>query len=202
MNTPKLIDVTPFEPMIIKVHYDGFDFKKLEPLCEDLIKGANVPASLEIGDARSSVANKKNPHHCEEFNEFYKFINPVVNHIIANEWKLSSFYEYIVGNSWVNYHGKSGLTSEHHHGPATMVIATYLNLPKDGGFIQFKDPMEYQKGYAMREYGDEASNWKTIPAVTGDSLLFPGWIRHRTQPNESNEKRWVLTSNINSIVKK
>jgi hypothetical protein len=37
MPEPKLIDVTPFEPLVIKVHYDGFDFKKLEPICDELI---------------------------------------------------------------------------------------------------------------------------------------------------------------------
>ena len=42
MSVPKLIDVTPFEPLIIKAHYDGFDFKKLEPICDDLIKTTNI----------------------------------------------------------------------------------------------------------------------------------------------------------------
>ena len=42
MSVPKLIDVTPFEPLIIKVHYDGFDFKKLESVCEDLIQTTNI----------------------------------------------------------------------------------------------------------------------------------------------------------------
>jgi ectoine hydroxylase-related dioxygenase (phytanoyl-CoA dioxygenase family) len=38
--------------------------------------------------------------------------------------------------------------------------------------------------------------WKEIPTVTGDVLIFPSWLRHRTQVNNSNEKRWVLTSNF------
>ena len=25
--------------------------------------------------------------------------------------------------------------------------------------------------------------------------MFPGWLRHRTQQNRSNENRWVLTTN-------
>ena len=82
-----------------------------------------------------------------------------------------------------------------------MVAATYLNLPENGGFIQFKDPLEYQRGVNMRETGEELAIWKTIPAKTGDVLLFPGWIRHKTEDNNSNEKRWVLTTNINSIAR-
>ena len=199
MSTPKLIDVTPFEPMIIKVHYDGFNFKKLEPVLEKLVKDSPLPASLEVDDAKSSVSNPMMPHMMDEFSDFYKWLEPIVDHIILNEWGLVKAYRYIYGNSWVNYHGKNGFTDEHHHGPATMVLATYLNLPENGGFIEFKDPLEYQKGVNLREIGEEHINWKKIPAKTGDVLMFPGWIRHRTERNMSTEKRWVLTTNINSF---
>ena len=40
MNTPKLIDVTPFEPLVIKVHYDNWDLESIIPICEKLIKEA------------------------------------------------------------------------------------------------------------------------------------------------------------------
>ena len=74
MPAPKLIDVTPFEPLVIKVHYDGFDFKKLEPICDDLISNTNIKTHLEIGNAASSAPNKnKAPHIMNEFNEFYKW---------------------------------------------------------------------------------------------------------------------------------
>ena len=48
----------------------------------------------------------------------------------------------------------------------------------------------------MKQYDDELYGWKQIPAVSGDVLLFPGYLRHRTQANTNpNERRWVLTSN-------
>ena len=47
MPAPKLIDVTPFEPLIIKVHYDGFDWKELKPICEKMINQTPTPAELE-----------------------------------------------------------------------------------------------------------------------------------------------------------
>ena len=69
-------------------------------------------------------------------------------------------------------------------------------MPENGGYIQFRDPLEYHKGFYMKQYDDELYGWKTIPAVTGDVLLFPGYLRHRTQANTNQtEKRWVLTSN-------
>jgi ectoine hydroxylase-related dioxygenase (phytanoyl-CoA dioxygenase family) len=48
----------------------------------------------------------------------------------------------------------------------------------------------------MKQYDDELYGWKQIPAVSGDVILFPGYLRHRTQANKNpNEKRWVLTTN-------
>ena len=60
------------------------------------------------------------------------------------------------------------------------------------GFIEYKDPLEYIKGFLPKK----CNNWKEIQAKTGDTLLFPGWIRHRTQPNNLLKDRWVLTTNF------
>lgn len=196
MSTPKLIDVTPFEPLVIKVHYDGFDFNKLEPVCNNLIKTTKINASLEIGDAFSSAANKfKNPHFMKEFSDFYNFLEPIAQHVIKNEWSLNSHFKYTISNSWVNVHGNGGFTKSHIHGPTVLTTAAYLQLPENGGFIEFLDPLESIKSYHMKEYDEEEFNWKVVPAKTGDILIFPGWLKHRTQPNKSDINRWVLTTN-------
>jgi uncharacterized protein (TIGR02466 family) len=196
MSTPKLIDATPFEPLVIKVHYDGFDFSKLEPICKNLIETTKINASLEIGDAFSSAANRfKNPHFIKEFSDFYKFLDPIAQHVIKNEWSLNSHFKYTISNSWVNVHGNGGFTKSHIHGPTALTTAAYLQLPENGGFIEFLDPLESIKAYHMKEYDEEQFNWKIVPAKTGDILIFPGWLRHRTQPNASDASRWVLTTN-------
>ncbi len=46
MSEPKLIDVTPFEPLIIKAHYDGFNWNKLEPVVESLINKTKIKVNL------------------------------------------------------------------------------------------------------------------------------------------------------------
>lgn len=196
MSVPKLIDVTPFEPLIIKVHYDGFDWNKLKDACERLIKTTSIKVPLEQGDAASSAANMlRQPHVMPEFREYYKWLEPIAQHILLKEWDLYDRHSYRIANSWVNFHGKGGVTKKHHHAATVLTSAAYLNLPEDGGFIEFRDPLEYVKGFYIKNADDEEFGWKRIPAVTGDVLLFPGYLRHRTQPNNSNEKRWVLTTN-------
>ena len=199
MNQPKLIDVTPFEPLIIKTSYDDWNYSEVISACEKLIKTSPSKVHLEEGNAGSSASNKLNPHHMPEFKKFYGWLHDIAMHIIKKEWNMYKDFEYSIVNSWVNYHDKGGTTLEHHHGAAAMVVTTYLSLPEDGGFIQFKDPMEYHKGFFMHNEDDGFWNWKTVPAKTGDIIMFPGWLRHRTQTSNSEGRRWVLTTNINSM---
>ncbi len=58
--------------------------------------------------------------------------------------------------------------------------------------------MEYPKGM-HQHHNVEDWVWKKVPAKTGDVLLFPGWIRHRTEHSRTNDERWVLTTNYMSL---
>ena len=201
VNDVDIKDVTPFDPLVLKVHYDGFDWKKLEPVCEEIMKSVKMQVHLETGDAKSSAPNQQTPpHKRKEFADFYKFIEPISQKILKKYWGFFENGRYAISNSWINYHGKGGATAIHHHGPAALTMAAYLNLPKDGGYIQFKDPLEYHKGHFLKNIDEELYDWKTLKAETGDVIIFPGWIRHRTEPNKSDEKRWVLTTNYMTAV--
>ena len=194
METPKLIDATPFQPLIIKSHYD-FDWEALKPICQKLIDGTPMKVALEKGGGRSSVYNETKPHKMKEFKKFYDWLQSIVRHVIVDEWGYTSGLQYEPVSSWVNVHHKEGFTDEHAHGATQLVIAAYLNLPEDGGFIEYKDPLEYQKGFHYRPLETEWK-WNKVEAKTGDVIMFPGWLQHRTQPSQSTEERWVLTTNI------
>jgi ectoine hydroxylase-related dioxygenase (phytanoyl-CoA dioxygenase family) len=60
-----------------------------------------------------------------------------------------------------------------------MVSAAYLSIPDNSGYFEYKDV-----------------TWKELPTVSGDVIIFPGWIEHRTQTNNSSEDRWVITTNF------
>ena len=202
MYIPQLTEVNLFDPLIFKSHFYQWDWNKIEPLCEEWIGEKPRQIYLEQGNAASSVANANEikPHQHPDFQQFYKWVKPIADNIMFKKWKLSKDFDYKIVNSWVNVHGEGGMTEIHDHGPTTLVITAYLNLPENGGFIQFKDPLEYHHAHLIKEFDTELGSWRTLPAKTGDVVMFPGWLRHRTQPNKSKEKRWVLTTNINCII--
>ena len=202
MYIPQLTEVNLFDPLIFKSHFYQWDWNKIEPLCEEWIGEKPRQIYLEQGNAASSVANANEikPHQHPDFQQFYKWVKPIADNIMFKKWKLSKDFDYKIVNSWVNVHGEGGVTEIHDHGPTTLVITAYLNLPENGGFIQFKDPLEYHHAHLIKEFDTELGSWRTLPAKTGDVVMFPGWMRHKTEPNKSKEKRWVLTTNINCII--
>ena len=192
MISNRIQSANPFEPIVHKLHFD-FNWESLKPICKHLIDTTEKEVYL-VKQGKSSVLNPKQPHEIQQFKSFYQWLMPLVKEIMISRSGYSKYYKYGIGNSWVNVHDANGQTTVHNHPNTMFVAATYLNMPKRGGYFECKDPLEYHKcGY---NHEDQSWMWKEIPTISGDILIFPGWLQHRTQPNLSNEKRWVLTTNF------
>ena len=186
-------DINPHGSYVHKAHF-RFDWNELRPICKNLVDTTKHEVYL-VENGKSSIANPRQPHRMPEFSKFYEYLSKVVKQVATEKYGYHSGFKYPIGNSWVNFHGKDGKTLEHNHPNAFLVAATYLHMPENGGSIQFKDPLEYHK--SVHEHEDSKSwFWKDVSAVTGDILIFPGWLRHRTHPNNSDINRWVLTTNF------
>jgi uncharacterized protein (TIGR02466 family) len=99
-----------------------------------------------------------------------------------------------IQESWFNVHANTGTTLEHYHNNINLVITSYIKLPKNSGYIEFRDPLEYH--WSNTPIIPEQKLWSAVKCKTNDVLIFPGWLRHRVQENKSNEERIVLTYNI------
>lgn len=187
-------DINLFSPLVVKAHYREFNWPRIESFCENLTKTtiAKTDTNWSKGD---SFDDSNIPHLNPIFKKFYDWLNPIAMDVIINKFGYDKNMEYILYNSWINLHKPGGFTEVHQHGPAILSVATYLYMPENGGYIEFKDPLEYHKVFFPTSSDIEISSWKAAPTKTGDVVMFPGWLKHRTQPNKSKEKRWVLTTN-------
>lgn len=188
-----------FPRLIFKSHYNGFNFEDLLPVCQNLIQTAlsKHNSYLELGDAQSSVMFRGGaPHKLSIFKPFYEWLTPQVEEIMFSEWKFTPAIEYWISDSWVNRHGVGGKTDTHNHGNAAMSVVAYLNVPRNSGRIEFLDPNEKYWNFFAREV--EPGEFYPVDIETGDVLMFPGWIDHRTEIHTGNksEDRWVLTTNF------
>lgn len=188
----KGIVADPFPRYVYKFHYD-FDWDNIKKEVYTQLDQVQNSSNLEVGNATSTVdARYFGPHTWNTFQPFMDWLNDPLLEV----WERLN---YTVGNtncrpeqSWLNLHKNSGQTLEHAHGYVELVVTCYLQLPKNSGYIEYRDPLDQLK---VNTPTYENASFYEVPAVTGDILIFPGWLKHRTQPNSSDEDRIVMTIN-------
>jgi uncharacterized protein (TIGR02466 family) len=192
--------INPFPPLVFKHRYPDFNSNHVDA-CEEMLSAAPSQSYLETGAAFSTLSNQTlNPHHHPAFQDFFNWQQSVAQDIILNQLKLTNVYEYVVGNSWANVHYNSGETLPHSHGLSALSCVAYITLPVNGGFTEFKDPHYDLRSLHERSDKDEDLNeWCKVDAIAGDVLFFPGWLQHRSQPNDSSVPRWIISSNYVSF---
>jgi len=151
---------------IYKLHFE-FDWAKLNPICDELINIEKAEMNL-VRNGKTSYLNELSPHNMEEFKTFYNWLSKKIGNT------------FFIGNSWINVQKKGGYTIEHNHPNVDMVAAAYLRIPYNSGYFEYKENLD----------------WKSLPTINGDVIIFPGKLEHRTQVNNSTEDRWVITTNL------
>ena len=104
--------------------------------------------------------------------------------------------------SWSNWHTYNDFTGEHSHcnGRLGCHIASVYYLEKDeGGDICLCDPLDYIRRLTpLQKDNGDAIIAEPVPTRTGDFLLFPGWIRHRTE--FATGQRQAISINFNGDI--
>lgn len=188
----KGIIADPFPPLVYKYNYD-FQWDKIKDEVYDHLNLVEHASAVEKGNSTSSVgARYYGPHTWNSFQPFMQWLQQP----LLETWERLN---YSIENtncspeqSWLNLHKRSGETLEHAHGYVELVVTCYLTLPENSGFIEYKDPLEMVK---INTPTPENSIFYEVPAKTNDVLIFPGWLKHRTQPNNTDDDRVVMTIN-------
>jgi len=101
-------------------------------------------------------------------------------------------------NSWVNVNPTGGYNAAHTHPRNLFSGCYYLQTPKDCGNIIFYSPL-HAKEMIDATYGEVSTitaNHLIYPAVAGRVYLFPSWLQHSVQSNQSNEDRISMSFNV------
>lgn len=106
-------------------------------------------------------------------------------------------------NIWININKTKDFNVEHAH-PFSLISGTfYVKTNKNSGNIVFNNPNMFIESYVkekyIQKYNEVNSNvWKYQP-IDNLLLLFPSWIKHYVEPNQSQEDRISISFNVNVI---
>jgi len=185
--------VDPFSQYVWKFNYNFDTETIIAAFNEHRKKWYKSTTPLEIGNSYSSVASPDQPDSWEIFQDFNNWLAEPLR-FLSEHWHFRPEQRSRILKSWFNIHGPSGETLEHCHSYANFVVSAYISKPKNSGDILFRDPLEYHKINWPMDL--EPNLFRNVECNTNDVLIFPGWLKHKTEPNCSDSDRIVLTYNI------
>ena len=115
------------------------------------------------------------------------------------------FYDYgteqvpVVDNIWFNINRKGNYNASHFHAGPILSACFYIKSPEDSGSIVFErsthEDYIISSKIGLSTSRLAASKWR-YQAIENRLLLFPAWLSHKVEENNSNEERISMAFNI------
>ena len=106
--------------------------------------------------------------------------------------------EAYITSCWANVNRQGYSHRDHVHPNNLLSGVSYVKIPARSGSIVFSDPRPQAHVLApsVKEYTNINSNEYRIEAQAGRLVLFPSWLQHMVETNQSNEERISIAFNV------
>ena len=178
-----------FKVPVCSIQLD-LDIKKLQSFC-------NEYQQKDTGKTLSNVGG----YHSNYLSLEDLSLQPLIEEINTHSNKFAKEFinnnEQVLSNIWINLNSYKDTNSSHNHPFSDISGVYYVKTPDDCGNIVFEHPaidvLDYYfpKPSEFNEY-NSPSWWK--PAVENHLYLFPGWLKHRVQPNKNKTEERISIS--------
>jgi uncharacterized protein (TIGR02466 family) len=153
-------------------------------------------------DGLCSYNVKRDLHTWEELKEVVDFIN----NSSYEYWKSIGYKSNMrpgVYEMWANRYTPGSFIDYHNHAPIHMTATFILQRGEGAGNIVFENPLETLLKH--QPYEVNAENFynlfeEEIEGEPGDLVIFPGYLKHKTRPNNSSIDRIMLGANVCNVI--
>jgi uncharacterized protein (TIGR02466 family) len=132
-----------------------------------------------------------------EYKELVDILFQAQRHIYKQE-HLDS--EPFLGNMWANINPPGGYNRTHIHPNSLWSGVYYVKTPKNCGHLKLEDPRSVALMTRPRQVPGEQPQrlWREVhyEPVAGRLIMFPAWLNHCVDPNQSNEIRISVSFNF------
>ncbi len=160
---------------------------------------------LQKKDSEGIKKSNFNGWHSHDFNlnedapkNFTQAIKLNINQALKDmNWDLEK-QEVKITSMWAIINEKGAFNQRHHHGNSDLSAAYYVTAEKNCGDIVFYDPRPapvYRHPVAKSPNILNASV-NSVQPEEGLLVLFPSYLEHSVNPNNSNNKRIVISFNV------
>ena len=110
-----------------------------------------------------------------------------------------------LGNMWANINYPGSYNKQHIHPNSQWSGVYYIKVPENSGRLFVEDPRPGPNIILPRRVeGIPRALWRVViyPAIEGQMIMFPAWLPHGVEMNESKEKGekgWRVSVSFNFI---
>ena len=174
------------------------------------IKDQNLNAQLERdviswmnqdkGIKRTNIKGWHSTTNMHERPEFKRLVDALyeAQKKIYIEEHLES--EPFLGNMWANVNPPGGMNRAHQHPNSLWSGVYYIKAEKNSGQLKIDDPRAAASMVRPRQKSDKVPSrlWREThyEPVAGRCIMFPSWVMHCVDPNESNDIRISVSFNF------
>ena len=99
---------------------------------------------------------------------------------------------------WSVVNKKKTFNVQHSHPNSLLSAAYYVKAKKNSGSIKFFDPKEMKVMYhpPIKSYNEISAEVIKIEPEEGKLLIFPSYLNHAVEENQSDEDRIVISFNL------
>ena len=182
----------------VEIKKTSFESKELlETLCQEVehLPMTQSHSALRGNTTSSYSKNSERLHQLPVFADLVEFIETQAKIY----WDELGYYPDLypkIYQSWSNISTEHGDISIHNHCRSPLSAVLYLDASPEQGNIVFENPMDLIIGgqpikMPYKNFTHE------VEVVTGDLILFPGYLKHFTKPNLTNRPRVTFVANLN-----
>lgn len=173
---------------------------------QKIIKEIYRLKKLIPSDSRSNVNGWQSVKNLYEYEFLTNFLNystlPITQYLMDLKLDLSKF-NLTLNQMWANVNGANSYNRSHQHPDSFISGVYYLKVPKNSGNLVFEDPRNpwciLQGSYTeMNSFSSTEVQYEPSPGLM---ILFPSYLPHRVEINNSKEDRISISFNV-SLIKK
>jgi uncharacterized protein (TIGR02466 family) len=174
------------------------DNDSIEQYCHDKRKENDKGRVLSnVGGWQSGDQFTKDADHVE----MVKLID-IINdkfQMLGSNLEFNNPDRITIDNFWININKKTNANKLHDHPKSIIVAVYYVKVPDNSGNIILRTPVvsydKYIKPENIGRYNTFNSSTYTYTPKVGDLVIFPAWLQHRVEPNQTNEERISIAFN-------
>ena len=143
--------------------------------------------SVSKSNSGGAWQSRDDLHEDPIFREFVK--NILLKSIASNILKDYGITEFKLQSMWANVNGKHSFNHHHtHEGYLSGVF--YLRVPQNSGRLVFTNPAIRSERHPIR-----TNNYPIQPQPLA-CIIFPSWLEHYVETNQSDDTRVSISFNI------